>query len=245
MGERTDRDFIDMIETTDELGRPMWVPSESPAHPVHHSGVNVDGGQVTDAGRPVSQIPQERFSSRRDDADEMAEMIRSIRDLEAGRSSLPVFAEPDGRIVTDKPGQHQNPVSTVPQERFAAAPPADLAAIRQLDPNGVCDWHWHDTARGWSFTLRPRVFNDRDEYRFLARREPHRRNEWFAYCLHPNLDHLVGHRHHLQQLDGNTVVCLREGFRGHPTLRDLHGALSKWCLYIEFVRRDLAAPFSV
>ena len=195
-----------------------------------------------DRDHPSTQLPNERFAAQ--SADDLAAMIAAIRAAEQGDDTVqPVTASPDGRIQFGRTGQHQNVESELPKQRFAAPPEDDSRVIGRLDPDNLCGWQWHEEARGWAFVLRPDVFNVA-EYVFLIRREPSRRSEWFAYCLAPNLDHLVGHRHHLQRLDGATVVCLRPGFRGHASIPEVHAALTKWCLYIEFVRRDLPAPFS-
>lgn len=248
-----DPDIIDFIEGIDENGLPIWMAPADGHFPVPVGDqstppevISIDDGQVHHHGRPVSAIPNERFSASRS-SDELAQMIEDIRRAESGAHVGKIQVDPSGALLPAVPGENQNPSSTIPQERFAAHP-VGYGEIRRLDPENVCDWRWHDGARGWSFTLRPRTFNDTDEYRFLARRDPSRRNEWYAYCLSPNLDHLVGHEHHLQRLkdqDDATVVCLRENFRGHETLQDLHGALAKWCLYIGFIIRGLPAPFSV
>lgn len=232
---------IDMVESTDPAGEAVWVvPGDNAA--ASTSPMTIDGGAVRTGDQPVSTIPRERFATGGDPG-ELARMIQQIRDAEAGHNTAEIAVQPDGKITPSQPGQHQAIVSSVPRERFAAPPGADSAEIGRLDPHHVCGWRWHDSVRGWTFTMTPDVFGP-SRYRFLLRREPARHNEWFAYCLDPNLDHLVGHRHHLQRLDNLTVVCLRPGFRGHPTLADAHGALAKWCHYIEFIRRGLAAPYS-
>lgn len=237
----TTGDFIEMIEHQDEAGSPVWVPATE-ATSTDSAPLTVTDGDVRAGDRPVSSIPQERFAADTS-ATDLARMIQQIRDAEAGRASTEIAVRPDGKIVPARPGQHDAVASTVPRERFAGPPAGDTLEIRRIDPRQECDWRWHDDVKGWSFRLRPDVFGP-SEYRFLVRREPHRNNEWFAYCLAPNLDHLVGHRHHLQRLGDSTVVCLRPGFRGHPNLGEAHGALAKWCIYIEFIQRGLPAPFS-
>ncbi len=216
---------------------PVWANRGS--GPAGNAGSAV-GAEHQD--HPVSSLPTERFASQT--PEQMAAMIQAIRDAEQGRASArEVTTSPDGKIRFGESGRHVEATTSLPRETFAAPPVDDIRAIRAIDPDNLCSWYWHDESRGWVMELRPDVFTEA-EYVFLIRREPSRRNEWFAYCLAPNLDHLAGHRHHLQLLNGATVVCLRPGFRGHPSIRDVHAALAKWCIYIEFIRRDLPAPFS-
>jgi hypothetical protein len=261
---------IDLIPALDRNGVEVWAsPDDQPRTVVvppsaHGTGSSrpagdgpvpltdapvVDRGRITAAaGRaehqdhPATSLPTERFAAQT--PEQMAAMIQAIRDAEQGRANTPeVTTAPDGKIRFGESGRHVEATTSLPRETFAAPPVDDIRAIRAIDPDNLCSWYWHDESRGWVMELHPDVFSQA-EYVFLIRREPSRRNEWFAYCLAPNVDHLVGHRHHLQSLNGATVVCLRPGFRGHPSIRDVHAALAKWCIYIEFIRRDLPAPFS-
>jgi len=235
-----DEPIIELVEVTCPDGSSVWVPQDDPLA----FTANTERAKAEEAieDRPTSRIPRERFAAT-NDPDGLAAMIRQIREAESGRNVPVPVVQADGKIRPTAAGQHENVASVVPRERFAAAPSNDTAAIHALDPQNECDWIWFDDVRGWTFALFPDVFHTA-EYRFFVRQDPARRNEWFAYVIAPNLDEFVGHRHHLQALDGQTVVCLRPGFRGHESLAAVHGALAKWCVYMEFILRGLPAPFS-
>ncbi len=185
--------------------------------------------------RKLSVLPSERMASQVTGWDEI---VRNLRESEAGRGEQDVEMRPGGTLEVSTPEQTSRPLSQLPKERMAGlnAPPrsADIDEVKDIDPQNVEQWTPVQTGllNGWKFRLRPEP--GADEFVFLAFRSPQDSNLFRIFVVKPNVDRLYGHQPHMisTTVGGEhiPVICGPEG-RAARTLADARVHAGKWMAY--------------
>ncbi|MGH3853929.1 MAG: hypothetical protein ACRDR6_10640 [Pseudonocardiaceae bacterium] len=198
--------------------------------------------------RQLSVLPSERMASQ---PAGWAEIVRRLRESEAGRGGHDVEMRPGGTLEVSTPKQASRPLSQLPKERMAGLNPAprstDIDDVKNTDPQNVEQWTPVQTGllNGWKFRLRPEAGTE--EFVFLAFRSPQDGNLYRIFVLKPNVDRLYGHAAHmvLTSVGGQRipVICGPEG-RAARTLAEARVHAGKWMLYTYLANQGHDPGFS-
>ncbi len=241
---QTDGRVVWGMPTSDLLPEPVLPnPTARPASPPVVAG---DGKiAFADAPEHLSTLPEDRLATD----DPWGRIIRSIQQGEAGsQSEDTIEVRPGGQLVPVHKDEAGTPLSTLPQDRLAAASRtsrADLEEARRLDPQNVEKWSFVDDPEipGFRFEMAPvaRVFS------FFCFRVSSAGGRWYLSVLDPDLDRLVGHENHVMTLNlgGSRVpiVCRRSSDSSHANLAEVRGTAAKFALY-HSLRAHGHVPFS-
>lgn len=242
MSTTDDCDILELHPITDAAGETVWMDllgldSSNPGG-ANHDVIRTRSGdlewQTDSSRRNLSVLPRERMAGE----DAWADIVRQLRDAEDGRDAQDVVMRPGGGMEVNEPGGQTRPLSRLPQEKMAAVNPkpseADIAEIREIDPQRVEDWTPMLTGllNGWKFRLRPDP--GAMEFVFLAFRSPQDGNNFRIFVVKPDVDKEYGHRPHMigVNIGGQKipVICGPNG-RAARTLTEARGHAGKWMIY--------------
>jgi hypothetical protein len=168
------------------------------------------------------------------------EIDQYFADEEGGKSTgMSLEARPGGEMVLiDKNRAGETQIGNAAQGRMAANPKAtsdELRAIRNIDPTNIEQWTPKEfgSIRGLEFRFKSRLAQP-GYFKFLVLKTGN--DAWRIAPLHPNMDDLFGHRHHMVSTNiggENVPVICGPGGKAAASLKEARDFAYKWSTYIE------------
>jgi hypothetical protein len=236
-------EVIDLFPAKDpRTGQLFWSAEErNPQVEAGNANIFLRDGHVfeSETGGEVSllgKVAQGRMAGAGWD-----EIDQYFADEEGGRSTgMSLEARPGGEMVlVDKNRAGETQIGNAAQGRMAAANPKatleELRVIRVLDPTNIEQWTPREfgSIRGLEFRFRSRL-PEPGYFKFLVLKTGS--DAWRIAPLHPNMDDLFGHRHHMvsASIGGESVpVICGPGGRAASSLKEARDFAYKWSTYIE------------
>jgi hypothetical protein len=237
-------DVIDLFPVRDaETGKWVWIEGDGQMTDTTstESRVFLQDGYMMESGsegraRLLGNVAQGRMAGAGWD-----EIDRYFADEEGGRpTGMSLEARPGGEMVlVDKNRAGETQIGNTAQGRMAAANPRatpdELRTLRSIDPTNIENWVPREfgSIRGLEFRFSSRLAKP-GYFKFLVLKTGN--DTWRIAPLHPNMDDLFGHRHHMVSatIGGELVpVICGPGGRAATSLKEARDFAYKWSTYIE------------
>lgn len=259
---RTEKDAVEADETIIDLdpfidpvtGDEVW--KERGIEHMDHQTSNGSNGYV--GGRVIGQAARGRMAGER--SDPWANVDAWFTKQERGATpSQDLVMQPGGHMVLFDKGAEPDRgqvIGQVARGRMASQAPAwdaewtrdEFEEVRKIDPDRREGWQpkRFGSVIGLQFEIgNPAGFANPSYFKFLLIKEPG--TGWWIAPLHPNVDALQGHRHHMisRRVHGHEIPILC-GPEGKPasSIAVARQFAGKWAFYIGSLLNSRSTSYS-